>query len=122
MGADDDHGEVRKMIRVMYNEGEYCISIKGHAGANEPGKDIVCAGVSGICEALVGIAIDRRGRVVPAISRSAEGGSLRVKLYPDKERGKALARLMLDMAYTGMERIETQHPQYVRCSKTEEEI
>ena len=43
--------EESTLIEVKYRDG--CISIKGHAGYAEPGKDIVCAGVSTLVQNLV---------------------------------------------------------------------
>lgn len=44
------------MIRVYYSRGEveHELTINGHAGYAEYGKDIVCAGVSAIAFALLG--------------------------------------------------------------------
>ena len=39
------------MIEVIRLNGE--IKIKGHAGYDEPGKDIVCAGVSTLVQTLI---------------------------------------------------------------------
>lgn len=110
------------MIDVLYNEKEFCLTVKGHAGYCERGHDIVCAGVSGICEALVGTAIDRCSKVLPVISQHKSEGSLRIKLYPEGERNKSIGRLMLDMAYIGLERIEAQFMGYIQCSRTKEDI
>lgn len=109
------------MIEAIYNEREYCLIVQGHAGQAPRGSDVVCAAVSGICEALVGAALDQQERVVPVIGRKSEG-AIRVKLYPERERDRLAARVMLDMAYIGLERIETQCGEYIRCSRTKEEI
>lgn len=109
------------MIKAIYNEHEYCLIVQGHAGQAPRGSDIVCAAVSGICEALIGTALDRQEKVVPVIEQKSVG-SLRVKLYPERERDRLAARVMLDMAYIGLERIETQCAEYIRCSRTKEDI
>lgn len=110
------------MIEVIYNEREHCLCVHGHAGYAARGQDVVCAAVSGICEALVGACIDRREKVMPVIGQRESEARLRVKLYPEGERNRSAARLILDMAYIGMERIETQCPEYVHCTRTKEEI
>lgn len=110
------------MIEVRYNEQDYWLEVSGHANYASCGSDIVCAGVSGICEALIGVAIDRNSRVLPAISRNPGKGHMRIRLYPEKERDKLAAHVMLDMAYIGLERIETQFVDYIHCSRTKEEI
>lgn len=109
------------MIEAIYNEQEYCLIVQGHAGQAPRGSDIVCAAVSGICEALIGAALDRQEKVVPVIGQKSEG-AIRVKLYPERERDKLAARVMLDMAYIGLERIETQCGEYLHCSRTKEDI
>ncbi|MBP3672893.1 MAG: ribosomal-processing cysteine protease Prp [Oscillospiraceae bacterium] len=110
------------MIRARYNEQEYCLTVSGHAGYGPMMQDIVCAGVSAICDALLGTAAEYSHKVYPRLMKRASDNSIRVKLQPNNERNRAAARLMLDMAYTGLERIEQQYPEYIQCCRTEEGI
>ena len=41
------------IIRLASNEERFKLVCKGHAGFDEPGKDIVCAAVTALCYALV---------------------------------------------------------------------
>lgn len=110
------------MISVQYNEQSFCLTVSGHAGYGPRQQDIVCAGVSAICDALIGAVTDRCGRVLPLIMKRERDNSVRVRLQPEGERSRTAARLMLDMAYIGMEILERQFPAYVRCCRTKEEI
>lgn len=106
------------MIRVRYRPGEYEITATGHAGYAESGSDIVCAGTSAILNALLGAASEMRERVIPVARIKA--GEVYVRLHPQKERDKLRARTILDMAYIGLERIETEMGQYISCTIEEE--
>lgn len=106
------------MIRVRYRPGEYEITATGHAGYAESGSDIVCAGTSAILNALLGAASGMRERVVPA-ARMKEG-EFYLRLHPQKERDKLRARTIMDMAYIGLERIETEMGQWISCTIEEE--
>lgn len=41
------------VIRLASNEEKFKLVCKGHAGFDEPGKDIVCAAVTALCYTLV---------------------------------------------------------------------
>lgn len=109
------------MIRAIYNEREYSLKVSGHAGYAQAGADIVCAGVSGICDALIGAASSESKRLLPAIYHNRERGELRIELYPEKERDRLRAKTMLEMAYIGFEKIESRHGEYIECQRAEEE-
>lgn len=54
------------MIRARMNWAQLRMEVSGHAGFAEPGKDIVCAGVSMLVQAMAGALEDaeKRGRTV----------------------------------------------------------
>ena len=98
------------MVKATYRaeDNRYTLMLKGHADYAEYGKDIVCAGVSSLVQALIGwleenydraerISIDPHGGKV---SISAEGG----------EDVKAL----FEMTTIGLEQIADCYPDHVQ--------
>lgn len=92
------------MITIRYKCDEaHELKISGHAGYAEKGKDIVCAGVSAITYALLGI-ID-----ADYISRRIADGNVYIRCENNSERiGTAF-----DMAIIGYEQIAHTHPDNV---------
>ena len=81
--------------------------ISGHAMSNEPGKDLVCAGVSavvfGITNALIGLGLDE-GSV-----QTKDDGYLRVDLVDIDEDMNALVYGLI----VSLETIEREHDEYI---------
>jgi uncharacterized protein YsxB (DUF464 family) len=92
------------MTRINYcREGElHRLSIKGHAGQAEKGRDIVCAAVSALAFALLGYLIANNAQI-DAIQ--ADDGEIGIDCRGGDE---AFA-----MAVTGFTQIAEAHPQYV---------
>jgi uncharacterized protein YsxB (DUF464 family) len=40
------------MINIVYNINNYTVTIDGHAGSADPGRDLICAAVSAIAHTL----------------------------------------------------------------------
>lgn len=95
------------------------ISVKGHAGYGETGKDIVCAAVSALCIALNA-----------ALHKFCDGGNM-FDVYSDIGDGTVIicvknfmnyesfirVKDMFHMFFTGMEEIEKQYPLYVQTKR-----
>lgn len=93
------------MIRIVIDRGKLSLRVSGHSGYAEPGKDIVCAGVSALVrtwERCVQLFLDQ-GWLEDAIVEIDQGGAV-IVVYPvDGMRGT------IDVAFltigTGLERI-----------------
>lgn len=92
------------MIRVDYTrKGNYhTLTVHGHAGYDDTGRDIVCAGVSAISYALLGY-LHHAGCVVA--DAKTESGDLGIACWG----GEAA----FDMAMIGYLQIERQYPRNV---------
>jgi uncharacterized protein YsxB (DUF464 family) len=83
------------------------ISIKGHAHYAEPGKDIVCAGVSTLAQTLVASIL---GMTVDEIQYDMQPGSVEIRYRNLSET----AQLLVDSFFVGVNMISNTYPDYVR--------
>ena len=106
------------MIEIMYFRGEGAIGleIQGHAGADQPGKDPVCAGVSALALTLASNVTDLPGRRCIRL----RPGQARVALQP-KKGFCPVARLVFDTVFTGLQTLAALYPMYIRCQMKEED-
>lgn len=85
------------------------ITIKGHAGYAEPGKDIICAGVSTLAQTLIKSIEDL---TEDKITYSMSPGTVDIKLWNLSEQTKAL----IGSFFIGIKLIADEYPQYVCIS------
>ena len=98
------------MIKITF-EDERTLTISGHAGYAEQGKDIVCAGVSAIAYTLLGYLEDIGVDVLSDIK--PKKGYMRIL---SRTRNKTV-RDAFKMAQTGLLQIERAFPEYVSIKK-----
>lgn len=104
------------MTNVLFNETEVNgnivreMTVTGHAGYAEPGKDIVCAGVSTLTCALVGF-VENHGKPYDTVMDEG-GGYAKVVSYQSDESIEAAFELTL----IGMMQVEMAFPKYVTVS------
>ena len=96
------------MIEISYDREHYSVTVQGHAGAGEPGHDIVCAGVSALVYAMT-----RRGetRHRAQCSDQEEGYGF-VRCYPQQGE-EALCLEMLETGMCGLRAIAASYPKFV---------
>ena len=94
------------MIRVNYSVdgARHRLSVRGHAGYDDSGRDIVCAGVSSLSLALFAY--------LPEVSVIREACYSSGEVLIDCTGGTA-ARAAFDMAMTGYTNLSIQYPQCV---------
>ena len=97
----------------------YRITAVGHAGYDEPGKDIVCAAVSALLQALA-VGIERLARYDHLITKKIEleEGEAVLSVIPTKEHDQE-ARLLFDVFAEALLRIAQDYPEYVEVQPTE---
>ena len=93
------------MIEVKIRENE--IIIFGHAGYAEPGKDIVCAGVTALTETLVKSLEDL---TEDEIEYDISSGRADIKYKDLSERGQ----LLVDSFFLGICLIVADFPDYIK--------
>lgn len=110
------------MINVQFEEitasdgTTFYLKVTGHANYAEHGKDIVCAGVSAITQALESFVENET--LECDISESPDGGYSSVYAINGDER----IRAAFDMAFIGMIQIEMAHPSFVTVTKKNREF
>ena len=92
------------MIEVIRLNGE--IKIKGHAGYDEPGKDIVCAGVSTLVQTLIQSIEELTS---DKIQYSMSPGTVDIRFRNLSERAQALT----DSFFVGIRLIASEYPDNV---------
>lgn len=98
------------MVRARYTvEGNtHTLVVLGHANYGEYGKDIVCAGVSSLVQALIGW-IEENYYKADCISIDPKMGEIIVSC----EGGEDIASVF-QMASTGLEQIADSYPDHVQ--------
>ena len=82
------------------------ITIEGHAGYAEPGKDIVCAGVTALTQTLIR---SMQGLTRDEIKYEVSPGRADIHYGNLSEEGK----LLIDSFFLGICSIEQDFPQYI---------
>ncbi len=102
------------MIKINYEPNFLKLTVKGHAGAEKKGEDVICAGVSAIV-----------GTLAAAVENMFNGGAikegykLRLKdgeaciSVRAKEGYKATVRLNFDNIILGLRLIAEKYPEHV---------
>lgn len=88
------------------------LKVNGHANYDDHGKDIVCAGVSALTQALVGF-IENNDECEGECQENDCGGHIHI--YALKSDDKVYAAF--EMAFIGLLQIEMAHPNYVTVSR-----
>lgn len=98
------------MVRAKYtvNYDMHKLVVQGHANYAEYGKDIVCAGVSALVQALTGWCEEHYDKV-NSISIDKEGGEVIVSCTGDED-----VAAVFYMTAIGLEQIADSYPNHVQ--------
>lgn len=98
------------MVRAKYTveDNTHTLTVLGHANYDEYGKDIVCAGVSAIVQALIGW-LENNPCNVECISIDEQRGEVIIAC----EGGEDIAAVFY-MASIGLEQIAVSYPDHVQ--------
>lgn len=99
------------MTKIIYDESNNVLEISGHAGAGEPGEDLVCAAVTILMRTLEASVMDNRARLCPTVCH--KDGYARIQCNP-APRAKAKSKEIFTTIYRGYELLAQQYPEYVR--------
>ena len=100
------------MIKVIFErEGDRLIafSSQGHAGAADPGEDIVCAAVSALLFSVVNT-LDEYHILIDV--RLTDKGYLRCEIIEDENRGKEI-QAILKVAEVGIRSIVQEYSEFI---------
>ena len=84
------------------------LTITGHAGYDDHGNDVVCAGVSAITYTLLGFLTNHLDDI-ESTDAQLEGGHVHIKC----RGGGETAALAFEMAVIGIEQIAVKYPKHV---------
>lgn len=103
------------MVRAKYTiDGDkHTLIVLGHANYAEYGKDIVCAGVSALVQALIGW-IDNSDCKVECISRDIANNEFVISC-----RGNEAVEAAFTMAYIGLGQIADSYPDHLQINISE---
>lgn len=107
------------MTEIRYNEKEYSIEFKGHAGAGAKGEDLVCAGVSTLYGTLRATCEEYSECLAPETETG--DGTARVTLRPEKGYEWS-AVVIMRTVFIGCCLLAENYPEYVKAVSTDEEI
>ena len=98
------------MIRVLYirRGSGHELTVSGHADFAERGKDIVCAGISALTQALLGWLDDHGENISEIVGPAVHSGHLWVRCS-----GNTRVTTAFQMAAKGYEQIAAAYPDHV---------
>lgn len=101
------------MIQVVYHRNFHRLSITGHAGAAEPGYDLVCASASMLAYTLAANVANMadNGQVREPVMKMNEGDT-EIRCNP-RHNLKASVTLVFDSVCVGFELLAHDYPQYI---------
>lgn len=98
------------MITVTYYRKLHRVTIKGHAKADEKGKDLICAAASVLSYTLAADAMELRDRgATRHIVTKLDEGDAEISVVP-KSRYASVTELVLSSVCVGFELLANQHP------------
>lgn len=101
------------MIRAQYRPKYYRLTVKGHANADEPGKDLICAAASILVQTLAENLqqMEKQGALRDVTIR-LEPGDSEIACVPGAHY-RAILQMIFQTIVTGLEVIEKRNPEYM---------
>lgn len=104
------------MVTAEYDTKHSKLTVTGHAGAAEKGKDLICAGVTTLVEAL-NVALDEmgnRGWLADGEAKLADGAAFFQAF--GKEGCKMAVHGAFQTAVSGLQWLAANYPEYVQIN------
>ncbi len=106
------------MIQINYtvnNKGKHLLTVKGHAGQNAKGQDIVCAGVSTLVTTLVIClnAVTAKNGMLKKPKIKLEQGDAYIDVTPKTRQRNEVKRAFMQTVI-GLEWLAKSYPEYVK--------
>ena len=102
------------MIEAVYDRDKLCLTVTGHAGSDEKGKDLVCAAVSALvytlAENVCRMCADKTRVRRPVVELSE--GNAKIACAPVHGM-QAVTALVFDSVCAGFDVLAAQYPQYI---------
>ena len=106
------------MTKIRMNWEDMTLSAVGHANADDYGKDIVCAGISALTQALLNTLIDaeERGRTRLAWKMDEKKGELRMTAIPFAGYWPEI-RAYYRVTMIGLKAIAEKYPEHIKIGE-----
>lgn len=102
------------MTKVIYDPNDFSIEVRGHAGFDQAGKDIVCAAASMLTMTLENMVYDHAEALRPRVLRRK--GECSIVCEPTKGN-RTRCTTIYDTIYGGFELLSLNYPEYVQTLK-----
>ena len=107
-------------IRYMHNTKRFSIEMRGHAGYAPCGKDIVCAGLSVLANALVYACLSaQKSGEISHLSLTQESGYMRIVFLYEKDKS---IRAITELILACLSMLEGEYGAYVQVTRAEKNI
>lgn len=100
------------MIRIRYLPEEFSVTITGHAGSDEPGKDLVCCAVSTIAQCMVHDLEALHGGMIKKAEYKVQPGNFHLRVVPCEYR-RITIRTIYDTFINSLQYVADNYPEYV---------
>lgn len=104
------------MINILADTDNLSIEVSGHAGYADPGKDIVCAGVSSLVFCYLK-SIRVLCGIEPELEENSKTGYVKITTYEKATNKLKKNKLLYKSLLLGLKEIEKKYPDYVRINK-----
>lgn len=102
------------MVRIIYCRDEFMVTVYGHANYADAGKDIVCAAISALSEAMLQRTAGRKiWQPAWGVNREPDRNVVHVRLKPRGKIAAVKAREMLETICAGYRSIAKEYPDHV---------
>lgn len=104
------------MIKIRWCREEVSLDIKGHAGAGEPGKDLVCCAVSTLAQCLLNNMESLVGGIVKKVEATVEPGDLYIRIVPCEYR-RITVLTIYDAYINGLQYVSQNNPEFIEMEE-----
>lgn len=105
------------MISVKYNAEEYRLSVEGHSGYAEPGKDIICSAASILAYTLAqNLMFAEDDGIVQELQANLEQGNAEISCRPVAGQEEEI-RCIFSVVRTGFLLLSTNYPKFINFSE-----
>lgn len=101
------------MIEIVYNRKFHHVKVKGHAGSDEPGKDLVCAAASMLAMTLAADVEGMTGCLHGAPVVKLHKGDAEIRCIP-KSSMRSTVTIIFDSICAGFDILAKNNPDFVR--------
>ena len=110
------------MTKIEYNTEKMFLYADGHAGAAEPGQNIVCAGISALTQTLLNMLNDEEEKGRMTVWWNMEPGRLKIRVESVKSWKYGMyAKCYFRMAVTGLKDIAARHPENIEIEEVQDD-